>query len=159
MTIDELRSALESATQAAHAAPRGVNEWPLVNELQAKLNAAIEEAKTPEQRQIERMQAEIDLLRRKIDRLTASLDGARKDNGRLRALIGMHTCKPTDKAIGLLGMDLAWIRHIEDELAAAVHACDLQKAQRICINRGLPRAKPTTLAADLEQVGLIGRTA
>lgn len=159
MNIDELRSELEAATQAAYAAPRGVNEWPRVNELRAKLNAAIEAAKTPDQRQIEALREQIGRLERHVNCLDASLAGARNDNAALRHLIGLHTGKPTAKAIGLLGLDLARCRQLEDELAEAVRAGDLWRAQRICINRGLPRARPESLSADLQQIGLTGRTA
>lgn len=158
-TIEDLKRELEGANQAAQAAPRGVNEWPRVNELQAQLRAAIEAAKTPDQRQIEALERKIGLLERKANRLEASLQGAIKSNGELRHLIGLHTGKPTDKSIGLLALDLARARQHEDELAAAVRAGDLERAQRICFNRGLPRAKPESLRSDLKQIGLTGRTA
>lgn len=157
--IERLRLELDGAYQAAQAAPQGVNEWPRVNELQAQLNAAIEAAKTPEQREIERLTAEVGLLQRKVNRLDASLTGAIANNDHLRVLIGAHTGQPTGKSIGLLAMDLERIRCAEDELANAVRAGDLEAAQRICINRNLPRPRPKTLAADIERIGLSRRTA
>lgn len=160
-TIERLQRELAGAEVAAYEAPEATRyaENQHANALRAQLHAAIEAAKTPEQRQIEALQAQIGLLERKVARLEASLSGARADNARLRELIGLHTGKPTDKAIGLLAMDLARIRQLEDELAEAVRAGDLERAQRICINRGLPRARPESLSADLQQIGLIGRTA
>lgn len=154
-SIDELRAELEAATQAAHAAPRGVNEWPAVNKLRAELDAAIEAAKTPEQRKIEELQVEVDRLQRREYAARAALGDAMRANSDLRNLIGLHTGKPSDKPNGLLAMDLALIRTNEDLLAEAVRAGDLQRAQRICINRGLPRPNPKTLIEDLQQIGLI----
>lgn len=155
--IERLRLEIAAAEQAAFAAPRGVNEWPLVNALRERLNSAIEDAKTDEQRQIEALQAQLAIMTRQAARLDDALAGARNANDELRHIIGLHTGKPTDKAIGLLAMDLANIRQLEDQLAVAVRAGDLARAQRICINRGLPRAKPESLSAELQQIGLTGR--
>ncbi|WP_288080351.1 hypothetical protein [Pseudomonas sp.] len=151
--IELLQQELEGAYQAAYASPQGTSDWQPVNAAREKLNAAIEAAKTPEQRQIEALNVQIGLLERKAARLDASLQGSRKDNEKLRAVIGAHTGKPTDKAIGLLAMDLYALRKNEDDLAKFVRAGDMAGALRVCINRGLPRAP----AADIsEQVGSIG---
>ncbi|MOA37672.1 hypothetical protein D3C78_1592870 [compost metagenome] len=96
---------------------------------------------------------QIGLLERKAARIEASLDDARKDNTHLRTIIGAHTGKPTDKAIGLLAMDLWSIRQSEETLAKLVRSGDLDGALRVCINRGLPRAPAANLS---EQVGRIG---
>lgn len=157
--IERLRQELAGAEVAAYEAPEATRyaENQHANAIRAQLNAAIEAAKTPEQRQIEALQAQVGLLERKVARLDASLSGSRSDNAGLRHIIGLHTGKPTAKAIGLIALDLARVRQLEDELAEAVRAGDLPSAQRICINRGLPRARPESLSADLQQVGLIGR--
>ena len=157
--IERLQRELDGAYQAAYAAPNGSADWQHVNRIRAELNSAVEAAKTPEQRDIERLTAEVGLLQRKVNRLDASLTGAIANNDHLRVLIGAHTGQPTGKAIGLLAMDLELIRCLEDELANAVRAGDLEAAQRICINRNLPRPRPKTLAADIERIGLSRRTA
>lgn len=155
-TIEQLRQELEDATQAANAAPRGVNEWPRVNEVRRRLDAAIEAAKTPEQKQIESLTEQIGTLERKVSSLGDGLSAAHQVNAELRRLIGLHTGKPTDKPIGLLAMDLARIRASEDQLAMFVRTGDMEGALRVCINRGLPRARPESLTEAVKQIGLAG---
>lgn len=159
--IERLQRELAGAEVAAYEAPEATRyaENQHANAIRAQLHAAIEAAKTPEQRQIEAMERETDRIARHVTRLEASLNGARNDNSALRHLIALHTGKPADKAIGLVALDLARIRQIEDQLAEAVRAGDLERAQRICINRGLPRAKPADWREELKQLGLIGRPA
>lgn len=152
--IEHLKRELAGAEISAYEAPQGVNEWPHVNELRAQLKAAIEAAKTPEQRQIEALKDHIGLLERKVARLDASLEGARKNNDQLRTVIGAHTGKPTNKAIGLLAMDLWSIRQSEDTLARFVLAGDMDGALRVCINRGLPRAPAANISEQVDRIGL-----
>lgn len=154
--IKRLQHELEGAIQAAYAAPRGVNEWPQVNKLQAELNAAIEAAKYPEQREIERLTGAIEKMQFHVAIVEESANGIRLQNSDLRRLIGLHTGKSDSKPLGLLAMDLELIRKSYDELARAVMAGDLDCAQRICINRNLPRQAPKTLADDLSRIGLTG---
>lgn len=157
--IEHLKREIAGAEQAAYEAPQGVNEWPHVNELRARLKAAIEAAKTPEQRQIEALKDHIGLLELKVARLDASLEGARAANEQLRTVIGAHTGKPTNKAIGLLAMDLWSIRQSEDTLAKFVRAGDMDGALRICINSGLPRAPAANLTEQVDRIGLPRRQA
>lgn len=159
--IERLQRELAVAEVAAYEAPESTRyaENQHVNAIRAQLHKAIEAAKTPEQRHIESLTEQAALLQRKINRLEASLDGAIADCKGLRHIIGLHTGKPTDKPIGLLAMDLAIIRTHEDALAEAVRAGDMEGAMRVCINRGLPRKRPESLAAELEQIGLTGRPA
>lgn len=152
--IEHLQRELAGAEVAAYEAPQGVNEWPHVNALRAQLKAAIEAAKTPEQRQIEALNERIGMLERKVARLDASLEGARAANEHLRLIIGTHTGKPTGKAIGLLAMDLWSIRQSEDALAKFVRSGDMEGALRVCINRGLPRAPAATLSEQVDRIGL-----
>lgn len=155
-TIEQLRQELEDATQAAHAAPVGVNEWPRVNQLRARLDAAIEEAKTAERRQIERLESLVSHLERQAAIRDTTIAAANEQIGQFRHLIGLHTGKPTNKPIGLLAMDLELIRASNDQLAMFVRAGDMEGAMRVCINRGLPRAKPESLTEAVKQIGLAG---
>lgn len=154
--IKRLQHELEGAIQAAYAAPRGVNEWPQVNKLQAELNAAIEAAKSPDQREIERLTATVEQMQRQAAISRESAAGIWDQNADLRRLIGLHTGMATDKPLGLLAMDLELIRKSYDDLARAVMAGDMECAQRICINRNLPRQAPKTLTDDLARIGLTG---
>lgn len=159
--IERLQRELAGAEVAAYEAPADSagSEIRHVNDIRSQLHAAIEAAKTPEQRQIEALEREVARFDRHAKRLEASLNGSHRTVSELRHLIALHTGKPADKAIGLVALDLARIRQLEDQLAEAVRAGDMDRALRICINRSLPRAKPADLREDLQQIGLIGRQA
>lgn len=159
--IERLQRELAGAEVAAYEAPESTRyaENRNANALRGQLHAAIEAAKTPEQRQIESLNAQIGLLERKVARLDASLYNSRADNAHLRLIIGAHTGKPADKAIGLLAMDLWSIRQSEDALAKFVRAGDMDGALRVCINRGLPRAPAANLSEQVDQIGLPRRQA
>lgn len=154
--IERLQRELAGAEVAAYEAPESTRyaENQHVNAIRAQLHEAIEAANTPEQRQIEALNVQIGLLKRKVASLDASLEGARAANEQLRTVIGAHTGKPTNKAIGLLAMDLYAIRQNEDTLAKFVRAGDMEGALRVCINRGLPRAPAATLSEQVDRIGL-----